>query len=165
MTNIKNRKIFFVFLIASLLIVGVAFSGCTEDDENGEEDNGEEDNGVDDNGDDDNGDDDYVGTGTETFSGTWEGEDALGQDEYEGTWEFTIDWDNEDVSGWFDGDAEGDIDGSVSAGEITASGEAALGYVTWEGTFSTDGSSVSGTWEIEAEGFTTHSGTWSGSVE
>ena len=92
MTNIKNRKIFFVFLIASLLIVGVAFSGCTEDDENGEEDNGEEDNGVndngdddngdddngdddngdDDNGDDDNGDDDYVGTGTETFSGTWE---------------------------------------------------------------------------------------------
>lgn len=164
-----------------MLCFGLALSGCTE--ENGEEDendvvdNGEEDNGIPDNGDDDdnglpdngddddNDDDDYVGTGTETFSGTWEGIDALGQDDYEGTWEFTVDWDNEDVSGWFDGDAQGDIDGSVSAGEITAEGEAALGYVTWWGTFSPDGSSVSGSWEIEAGGITAYSGTWSGSLD
>jgi len=167
MTNIRNKKIFFVLLLASLLVLSVAFTGCTEDDndenDNDENDNDENDNDENDNDENDN--DEYVGTGTETFSGDWEGEDALGQDEYEGTWEFTIDWDNEDVSGWFDGDAEGDIDGSVSAGEITASGEAALGYVTWEGTFSPDGSSVSGEWEIVAEGITAYSGTWSGSVE
>ncbi len=109
--------------------------------------------------DDDNG---YVGSGEETFSGTWEGKDALGQEEYDGTWEFTIDWEDEDVSGWFEGDAAGDIDGSVSEGEITASGDAALGYVTWEGTFSPDGSSISGYWEAEQEGITAYSGTWSG---
>lgn len=161
MATMKNKKIFFVLLIASLLVLSVAFTGCTEDgsDENGTDDgeNGEDDNGE---------DDEYVGTGTETFSGTWEGEDASGQDQYEGTWEFTVDWENEDVSGSFDGDAEGDdLTGSVSDGEITAEGEAGLGYITWEGSFSADGSSVSGTWEIEESGYTAYSGTWTGSVE
>jgi len=160
-----NKTHIIVLAIGLILVVG-AFAGCIgeddDDDENGENDNGEDDNGEDDNGEDDD-DDGYVGSGTETYSGTWEGEDATG-DEYDGTWEFTVDWENEDVSGWFYGDAEGDIEGSVSAGEIDAAGEAGLGYVTWEGTFTADGSSVSGNWEIEAQGLTTHSGTWTGEI-
>ncbi len=160
----KNKKTYLVILIAGLLMLSVALTGCTEDD-NDENDNDDDETPPDDNDDDDNGNDKYVGTGTEVFSGTWEGEDALGQEEYEGTWEFTVDWDEEDVSGWFDGDAQGDVDGSVAAGEITAGGQAALGYVTWEGTFSPDGSSVSGDWEIEADGIIAYSGEWSGSVE
>lgn len=114
---------------------------------------------IDDNDDDDNG---YIGTGKETFSGTWEGEDALGQAEYEGTWEFTVDWETNDVSGFFQGDSSADISGSVSHGEIDAEGQAALGFVSWWGTFSTDGTAISGNWEIEAQGIVGYSGTWSG---
>ncbi len=166
-----RRKIYVLAIL--ILCFGLALTGCTEEngeeDDNGAPENGEDDdNGVPDNGDDDNGGDDeeYIGNGTEVFSGTWEGQDALGEEQYEGTWEFTVDWENEDVSGWFDGDAEGDdLVGSVSAGEITAQGQAALGYVTWQGTFSPDGSSVSGTWIIEEDGITLYSGTWSGSLD
>jgi len=143
----KKEKIA-VLAIGLLLVFSLAFVGCIgEDDEENDDDNGE-----------------YEGTGTETYSGTWEGEDLEGN-EYEGTWEFTVDWEDEDVSGWFEGDAEGDIDGSVSEGEITAEGEAGLGYVTWEGTFSPDGSSISGDWEIEAGGYVAYSGTWSGTKQ
>ncbi len=153
-----GRKIYVLAIL--ILLVGLAFTGCVDDNDVNDND----DNDVDDN-DDNDVDNGYVGTGEEVFSGEWEGQDALGQDDYEGNLELTVDWENEDVSGWFDGDAEGDIDGSVSAGEITAEGEALGGYVTWDGTFSPDGSSVSGTWEIEADGITTYSGTWSGSIE
>ncbi len=106
-------------------------------------------------------DNQYVGTGTETFSGTWEGEGPQG-DPVEGSWEFAVDWDNNDVTGWFEGDAYGDIDGSVSEGEITAEGEAALGLASWWGSFTADGSGISGEWEIEEQGVVAYSGTWSG---
>ncbi len=122
----------------------------TDDTTDGEEDgttNGETDH--------------YVGTGEESYSGSWEGEGPQGND-YEGTWEFTVNWDTGDVTGSFDGDAAGDINGSVSEGELSAEGEAGFGLVEWSGSFSSDGSEISGDWKVEESGITAYSGTWSG---
>ena len=94
----------------------------------------------------------YTGTGTENYSGTWSGTGVSG------TWEFAVDWDAGTVSGWFAGDAAGNVTGTVSPGAISASGSAAWGLVTWSGTFSVDGASVSGTWSAVA----IYSGTFSG---
>lgn len=143
-TKTKNKKLF-VFLIASLLILGIAFSGCTEedDDDNGEEDNGEE------------------LTGTSVYSGTWSGSSEH-DDDVEGTWEFTVDFDEGTVTGWFQGDYAGDVSGTFSDGEIEASGTAGFGTAEWSGEFSTDGEEVSGEWELTD---ITGSGTWSGSFE
>lgn len=94
----------------------------------------------------------YTGTGTENYSGTWSGTGVSG------TWEFAVDWGAGTVSGWFTGDAAGNVTGSVSPGAISASGSAAWGLVSWSGTFSADGSSVSGTWSAPA----IYSGTFSG---
>ncbi|MFO7792967.1 MAG: hypothetical protein R6W73_08335 [Candidatus Saliniplasma sp.] len=140
-----SKKRYLVFLIAALLIIGIAFSGCTEDDENGDDEDG----------------DSGELTGKAVYSGTWEGSSDY-QDEMEGTWEYTIDFDEGSVTGWFDGDGAGDISGTVSDGEIEASGEAALGTVEWSGEFSDDGDEVSGDWEFtNGEG----SGTWTGSFD
>ncbi|MFP4197612.1 MAG: hypothetical protein ACLFS6_08190 [Methanomassiliicoccales archaeon] len=105
-----------------------------------------------------NGDGDL--TGTETYSGTWSGSSSEMGD-IGGIWEFTVDFDEGTVSGWFSGDGSSDISGTVSDGILSAEGQAAFGTITWSGDFSSDGSEVSGNWEItDANG----SGNWNGSV-
>ncbi|MFO7792966.1 MAG: hypothetical protein R6W73_08330 [Candidatus Saliniplasma sp.] len=139
-----SKKRYLVFLIAALLIIGIAFSGCTEDDENGDDEDGED------------GEDGL--TGTETYSGDWSGS-IPDNDEASGTWEFTVDFDEGTIDGWFKGDGSGDITGTVSDGVVEASGDAAFGTVEWSGDFTSDGSEVSGDWElVDYEG----SGTWIG---
>ncbi len=134
------RRTIYVMAIL-ILFFGLAFSGCTE---NGE-DNGNG-NGM---------------TGTAVYSGTWSGESNQFGD-ISGTWEYTVNFDDGTVSGWFTGDGAGDITGSVSDGVISASGEAAFGTVEWSGEFSSDGKEVSGSWEF-ADG--TGSGSWNGSFD
>ena len=160
-----KKRYLFVLVVSAILILGIGFSGCIgEDDDNGDDDNGE-DNGDDDNGEDngdeDNGEDNGL-TGSNTYSGEWSGK--VGGEDRSGQWEFTVDFDNEDVSGWFEGDGSGDIEGTVSDGEIDASGEAGFGYVEWSGEFTSDGEDISGTWEVEEEGYQIGSGTWSGEL-
>jgi len=101
----------------------------------------------------------YTGTGSETFSGTWEGEGPDG--DYSGEWQFTVDWETGDVSGFFQGDTSGDITGSVSEGAINAEGGAGFGMIEWSGSFNADGSELSGTWE-DTTPYNAYSGSWSG---
>ncbi|MFO8110244.1 MAG: hypothetical protein R6U17_06990 [Thermoplasmata archaeon] len=86
----------------------------------------------------------------------WEGNFSSDGEDVSGTWEAV------DVSGYFQGDAAGDISGSVSDGQLNAEGDAALGHVTWWGTFSANGSEIPGDWEIEEQNIVAYSGTWSG---
>jgi len=152
----KKNKLFAVGLV---LAIGLFFTiGCfglfgedeVEIPENGVPENGEQ-------TEEDNGEEHEDLTGTATYSGTWTG--SLMGEENSGTWEFEVDFDAGDVSGWFEGDSAGDISGSVSDGVISAEGDAAMGTVTWSGTFSADGSELSGDWEF-ADGL--GSGTWQG---
>lgn len=148
-----NKTHIIVLAIGLILVVG-AFAGCIgeddDDDENGENDNG-----------DDNGEDNGL-TGSNTYSGEWSG--TVGGEDRSGQWQFTADFDEEKVEGWFEGDGSGDIEGIVSDGEIDASGEAGFGYVEWSGEFTSDGEEISGTWEVEEEGYQIGSGTWSGEL-
>ncbi len=146
MIKTRKGKKYFVFLVAAILIIGVGFSGCTED--NGSDGNGDE-----------NGGEEL--SGTAIYSGNWSGStDQMG--DISGTWEFKVDFDAETVSGSFSGDTSGDISGSVSDGQLDAEGDAAFGTVEWSGDFSDDGNDVSGNWELATGG---GSGTWSGSFD
>lgn len=99
-------------------------------------------------------------TGVETYSGEWSG--TIGAQSYSGVWQFESDFDEGQVEGWFSGDGEGDISGTVSGGKIDADGTAAFGTVEWSGEFSSDGEEISGTWELAED--MPGSGEWSGSV-
>ncbi|KXA94828.1 hypothetical protein AKJ65_03290 [candidate division MSBL1 archaeon SCGC-AAA259E19] len=74
-----------------------------------------------------------------------------------GTWQFTVNWNTNEVTGSTSGGIEADISGSVSEGKIDAEGTAATGTVTLQGEFSKDGASISGTWSGLGD-----SGKWTG---
>ncbi|MEF8874567.1 MAG: hypothetical protein V5A88_07865 [Candidatus Thermoplasmatota archaeon] len=145
-----EKKHIFVLAIGLLLVVSVAFAGCTGDDsdENGEDD-GNGNGGL---------------SGTSTYSGEWSG--TVGGEDYSGTWEFDVNFDEGNVTGSFDvdGGGSGDITGTVSDGEIEAEGNAGFGAVEWSGDFTSDGEEVSGSWEL-SEGAQYGSGTWSGTEQ
>lgn len=137
--SLRLRRVGIVIVIALFLVTATAYTGCIEDDE--EEENGED------------------LTGTAEYEGTWDG--TIEGDPMDGDWEFQVDFDEETVTGSFSGDASGDIDGSVSDGELEADGDAAFGTVEWSGEFSSDGDEVSGTWSyVDGEG----DGDWEGSI-
>lgn len=139
-----KRKI--ILSICVTLLILLAFSGCVETN-----------NDADNNDTDPNGNEIDL-TGTATYSGIWTGS-SVDMGDIQGTWQYTVNFDQGTVSGWFEGDAAGDISGTVSEGIIQAQGEAALGTVEWSGSFSSDGEEVSGSWEF-LMGY--GSGTWSG---
>lgn len=99
-------------------------------------------------------------SGVETHSGDWSG--TVGGKAFSGNWQFETDFEAGDVTGWFTGDGEGNISGTVSGGKVDAKGGAAFGTVVWSGEFSSDGQEISGTWEL-AENIP-GSGEWSGTV-
>lgn len=140
-----RRKILLTLCLTLLIVL--AFSGCVETNE--DSNNG------------DTNDDNNAGglTGTATYSGIWSGSlQEMG--DINGTWEYIVDFDQGTVTGWFKGDAAGDVSGNVSDGVVEASGDAAFGTVSWSGSFSSDGEEVSGTWEyLGGDG----SGSWNGS--
>ncbi len=112
-------------------------------------------------------------TDSDTFSGTWKGTEIDTGEQVSGTWEFTADWFYKEVSGSIDGDATGDIDGSVVGGSLSVQGKVSEGKkvtFTAEGV-SSDKSEISGEWEIrenvQETGSSTllYEGTWSGQKE
>ncbi|MGM0510148.1 MAG: hypothetical protein ACQESD_03360, partial [Thermoplasmatota archaeon] len=115
---LKNKKIYLVLLVASLLIFSVAFTGCTEDggeNETDETDTGDDTDETDDGSD---GGDGSELSGTSTYSGTWEG--TVGGEQYSGTLQLEADFDEGNIIGNFSGDGEGDIQGTISGGTIDA---------------------------------------------
>ncbi len=161
-----------VLFITLALILSVATAGCTSDqepeqeeqpqDNTDEESQYDEENETNEDQENQNGENDTKEqdlSGTTTYCGTWEGS-FTGQGDVSGEWQFTVDFDSGDVTGWFEGDGGGDITGSVEDGIIEASGSAALGTVTWSGSFNLDGSKISGEWKVEGD---MGSGTWKGS--
>lgn len=161
-----------VLFITLALIMSVATAGCTSDqepeqEEQPQEDTNEEPQTQDNTNEETQSDEENKSdedqeqdlSGTTTYCGTWEGS-FTGQGDVSGEWQFTVDFDSGEVTGWFEGDGGGDITGSVEDGIIEASGSAALGTVTWSGSFNLDGSEISGEWEVEGD---LGSGTWEGS--
>ncbi len=95
--------------------------------------------------------------GTNTYTGTWSG-NWLGS-QVGGNFELTVNSDEGTATGSFSGDAVGSLDGSISEGELEASGTAQGYQVTWTGTIS--GDSISGTWSSKQD---IGSGEWSGTL-
>ncbi len=153
MINKDNKKIIVIsaILILAIVLISIGFYTDIQVDPGEEPENGEPDNGIPENG------EPGELTGIVNYSGTWTGQ-AEGEN-VDGIWEFKVNFDEENLTGWFIGNASGRVNGSVYQEEIEAESESIWRTVDWSGSFSANGSEVSGEWKLsDLEGH----GTWEG---